>query len=133
MEWYPLKNEVSSFVGERSALLFAHAISSATDCLICSTFFRKILIERQENPDDLALNAKEERLVQLGRQIAKDPSGVSDQKFSELLEGYSDSQRVALVAFGAVMVATNIFNNVMGVDLDEYLMPFRGTNNGTES
>jgi hypothetical protein len=32
---------------------------------------------------------------------------------------------VALTAFGALMVATNVFNNALDVPLDEYLEPFR--------
>ena len=29
----------------------------------------------------------------------------------------------ALTAFGAIMVATNVFNNALEVELDEYLQP----------
>ena len=42
MQWYPLYEEVKKIVGERSAYLFAHAISQASDCPLCTTFFRKI-------------------------------------------------------------------------------------------
>jgi hypothetical protein len=31
----------------------------------------------------------------------------------------------ALTAFGAIMVATNVFNNALEVELDEYLHPYR--------
>jgi hypothetical protein len=31
----------------------------------------------------------------------------------------------ALTAFGALMVATNVFNNALHVELDEYLQPYR--------
>ena len=34
-------------------------------------------------------------------------------------------QIVALTAFGALMVATNVFNNALAVPLDEYLEPYR--------
>src|SRR5881397_1929045 len=43
MEWYALEREVVPFLGERRTQLFAHATSSQTDCLFCSTFFRRIL------------------------------------------------------------------------------------------
>jgi hypothetical protein len=33
---------------------------------------------------------------------------------------------VALTAFGGLMVATNLFNNALRVDLDDYLQPYRG-------
>ena len=32
---------------------------------------------------------------------------------------------MALTAFGALMVATNVFNNALRVDLDDYLEPYR--------
>jgi hypothetical protein len=44
MEWYPLRDTVQPFLGERLTTLYAHAISAETDCLICSTFFRRMLI-----------------------------------------------------------------------------------------
>jgi hypothetical protein len=34
----------------------------------------------------------------------------------------------ALTAFGGLMVATNLFNNALRVDLDDYLQPYRGEN-----
>ena len=51
-EWYPLHDTVVPFLGERLTTLFSHAISTETDCLICSTFFRRLLIDAGENPDD---------------------------------------------------------------------------------
>ena len=54
MTWYDLRDEVVAFLGERATLLFAHAISTGTDCLICSTFFRRLLIDAGDNPDDPA-------------------------------------------------------------------------------
>src|SRR5215467_953328 len=56
MLWYDLYAEVSGFLGKRSATLFAHAISSQTDCLICSTFFRRWLSDAGEDPDALSLD-----------------------------------------------------------------------------
>src|SRR5262245_24099834 len=53
MEWYTLRDEVIPFLGKRRADLFSHAISAQTDCLICSTFFRRILIDNGEDPERL--------------------------------------------------------------------------------
>jgi len=36
----------------------------------------------------------------------------------------SDEQIVVLTAFGSLMLATNVFNDALRVDLDEYLKPF---------
>jgi alkylhydroperoxidase family enzyme len=125
MTWYPLRDEVAQFLGDRATYLFAHAISVANDCLICSTFFRRIFIENGENPDDLVLGELDETLIAFGRALTRDAHGVSDQLYGELRKHCSDAQIVTLTAFGAIMIATNIFNDALRVDLDEVLYEFR--------
>ncbi|MEQ1876839.1 MAG: hypothetical protein ABL958_09340 [Bdellovibrionia bacterium] len=125
MTWYDLRDEVSPFLGVRLTNLFAHAVSAETDCLICSTFFRKILIEDGENPDKLELDEREQLVVEFGRQLVKERNRVSEDLYSKLGKSFTPKQIVALTAFGAMMIATNIFNNVLQVELDEYLVPFR--------
>jgi alkylhydroperoxidase family enzyme len=125
MEWYPLRDAVQPFLGERLTHLFAHAVSTETDCLICSTFFRRLLIQSGQNPDALELGERERLVVDYGRQLGKDAHGVSDAMFADLARAFTREQIVALTAFGAVMLATNVFNNALRVDLDGYLEPFR--------
>ena len=125
MEWYPLRDTIRPFLGDRATTIFAHAISDETDCLICSTFFRRILVDAGENPDTLELNSDESLLVDFGRQLARDPKGVSDDLYSRLAARYSPEQIVALTAFGVIMLATNWFNDALRVDLDAYLDPYR--------
>src|SRR4051812_42377614 len=126
MTWYDLRDEVSPFLGERATLLFAHAISTETDCLICSTFFRRLLIEAGDDPDALRLDPREALVVEYGRQLARDPNRVSDPLFDRLRTRFTEDELVALTAFGGLMVATNLFNNALRIDLDEYLWPYRG-------
>jgi alkylhydroperoxidase family enzyme len=125
MEWYPLRDAVQPFLGERLTTLFAHAISSETDCLICSTFFRRILIEVGENPDRLQLDERETAVVDFGRRLAVSPFTVPDDVYARAARFFTPEQMVSLTAFGALMVATNVFNNALEVDLDEYLQPYR--------
>src|SRR5215212_7057742 len=56
MEWYPLYNEIKKILGERLSPLFAWSISEAADCPLCSTYFRKIIIESGEDPAALQMN-----------------------------------------------------------------------------
>jgi alkylhydroperoxidase family enzyme len=112
MQWYP-------------TMLFVYAISAATDCLICSTFFRRLLIDAGENPDDLKMNDREQVVVDFARQLVRDPNQVSDELYARLGQQFSPPQIVALTAFGAMMIATNVFNNALRIDLDEYLQPYR--------
>ncbi len=109
MTWYDLRDAVQPFLGDRLTTLFAHAVSSETDCLICSTFFRRILIDSGEDPDALAIT----------------PHRVPDAVYDPVSGYFGDEQMVALTAFGALMVATNVINNALGVPLDDYLQPYR--------
>jgi len=127
MQWYPLYDTVVGFLGQRSTTVYVHAISSETDCLICSTFFRRWLSEQGDDPDRLSLNDQEQTLVDFGRQLATNANRVSDELFARLAQWLSPEQIVALTAFGGMMIATNVFNNAMRVDLDGYLQPFRKT------
>jgi alkylhydroperoxidase family enzyme len=133
MTWYDLREEVASFLGERATVLFAHSISVGTDCLICSTFFRRLLIDAGDDPDDLRLDERERLVVEYGRQLARVSDSVGDALFDRLAGAYNADQIVSLTAFGGLMVATNLFNNALQVDLDEYLWSYRKGKGAEES
>ena len=125
MQWYPLRDTVQPILGERLTTLLAHAISAETDCLICSTFFRRMLIQTGENPDRLRLDERETAVLEFGRALSVSPFRVPDEIYHRLNSYFNPSQIVAITAFGAMMVATNVVNNALEVDLDEYLQPYR--------
>ena len=125
MEWYPLFDTIKGFVGERLAIIFAHAISVESDCLICTTFMRRILIDWGESPDELNLDGKGQSLIAFGRAIVQPGNRVSDAIYRAVEQYFDSEQIVALTAFAGLMVATNIVNNVLKVDLDEYLYAYR--------
>lgn len=125
MTWYPLHDVVRGFLGERATLIFVLSISEQSDCLVCSTYFRRHLIDSGENPDRLALDAREEDLAEFGRQLARDSKAVEEAVISRLASFLAPDQIVTLTAFGAMMLATNVFINVLDVDLDEYLHAYR--------
>ena len=124
LTWYPLFDRIAAFLGERRAQLLAHAISDRNDCLICSTFFRRILIDAGEDPGALRLDDEDELIVELGRALADDPH-IGDELYGQLAERYDERRIVELIGFGAIMVATNVFNDALGVPLDDYLQPYR--------
>ena len=125
MTWYDLRDTVRPFLGERLTTLFAHAVSAETDCLICSTFFRRVLIDSGEDPDALVLSGDDAAVVAFGRALAVTPHRVPDSVMAPIRARFTDAQLVALTAFGALMVATNVVNNVLDVPLDGYLEPYR--------
>ena len=125
MTWYDLRDTVQPFLGERLTDLFSHAISAGTDCLICSTYFRRALTEAGEDPDGLELDEREQIVIEFGQCLAQPFARVPDDLFARLATLFDDEQIVALTAFGAMMVATNVFNNALEVDLDDYLRSYR--------
>jgi hypothetical protein len=124
MQWYPLYHAVIGIVGERMAYLFAHAISEASNCPLCTTFFRKIIIQNGERPEDLHLTETEQQLLDFGAAIAQHRGEVQGVLYSPIRQQFSDAQIVVLVAFAGQMIATNLFNNVLEVEIDEYLTPY---------
>ena len=125
MEFYPLASVVAPFLGARPTNVFLHAISAETDCLVCSTYFRRHLIDAGDDPDDLDLSEREKLLIEFGRSLSAQRSRVSDAVYARLSAEFTAEEIVALTAFGAMMVATNVFNNALDVDLDEYLEGYR--------
>jgi len=125
MEWYPLRDETLKFISERELNLFAHSISTQNNCLVCSTFFRKILIDSGENPDKPFLSKKEELLLEFGGHCVVNSTEISDELFDGLKAYFSEKQIVVLTAFAALMIATNLINSVLKVELDDYLLSYK--------
>lgn len=125
MEWYTLRDELVPFIGERAVSLFSYAISDANDCLVCSVFFRRILIDNGEDPDDPQVTEAEQLLIDWGRLIAKQPDAIPAEVYERLEATFNPQLRVLLVAFAGQMIATNLFNMVGRVPLDEVLYDYR--------
>jgi len=125
MQWYPLFERVKEFLGERLAIIFAHAISAESHCLICTTFMRRILIKWGENPNELNLDERGNVLVEFGQALAGRGNRVPDSLYKRVASFFTPEEIVELTAFASLMVATNIINNALEVDLDEYLYDYR--------
>ena len=125
MQWYPLYTEVEKILGKRMASLYAHSISCAADCPLCSTFFRKIIIDSGESPEKLELSETEKDVLNFGSAITKHKGNIADHLYNKVAINYKDNEMVILVAFAGIMIATNVFNNVIETEIDEYLSAYR--------
>ena len=125
MQWYPLYSEVEKILGKRMASLYAHSISCAADCPLCSTFFRKIIIDSGENPDKLELTETQANVLNFGSGIAKHNGNIADDLYNAVAGNYNENEMVVLTAFAGIMIATNVFNNVIETEIDEYLSGYR--------
>ncbi len=125
LEWYTLFDRVKPALGERLAILFCHAISRENACTLCTTFMRRAIIKGGEDPDHLALDEREQAVVDFGRQLAADANRVSDALYARLAAHFTPAEIVDLTVFGALMIVNNVFNSALQVDLDESLDAYR--------
>lgn len=125
MQWYVLRDELAPFIGERAVALFSYAISDENDCLVCSVFFRRILIDNGEDPDNPQVTEVEQLLIDWGRLIARSPADIPADLYARIEAAFNPQLRVLLVAFAGQMIATNLFTIVGKVPLDELLYEYR--------
>ena len=124
MQWYPLYREVEKIIGRRLAYLYAYSISYASDCPLCSTFFRKIIIEAGEKPEALELTPSEQKIIDFGSSIAKHHGNIADHVYDAVASHFNKAEMTLLIAFAGQMIATNVFNNVVETNIDEYLFDY---------
>lgn len=124
MQWYVLYDEIKKILGNRMASLFAYSISSASDCPLCTTFFRKIIVDNGEDPASLELTTREQKLLAFGSEISINRGHLKDETFNSLSSMFKTDELVTLIAFAGQMIATNIFSNVTQTDIDEYLLDY---------
>ena len=117
MTWYPLRDALIPFIGERGTIIVSHAISTTNECLICSLYFRRALAARGDDPAATPLSPEEEDLAEFGRGIAA--RGAADEGVTaRIRDRIGEEGLVLLVSFAGLMVATNIVNEALSVDPD---------------
>ncbi|NLK95305.1 MAG: hypothetical protein GX275_08980 [Clostridiales bacterium] len=124
MEWFPLEKTVEKFLGERAVNFFCYAISTENDCLICGRFFKKILDDLNIDFEHFDFTEEEKILIDYGRAIVKDANNVPAEIFEKLKAHWNEEQIVAITAFATIMIATNLINKTLDVELDDYLVPY---------
>ena len=123
MAWYTSWKRLVEVIGEKDAVLYAHAISTTNSCKLCSLFFISDVKGLGLDPANLVYDEKEALLAKLGESIVKDPTSVSDELFADLKKHFNDQELVVIVGFAGQMIATNNFNSVFQIDVDKRLLP----------
>lgn len=123
MQWFPLHDEVVKIIGKRGVSIFCHSISSENECLLCSLYFRKELKEQGISPEKFELSKKEELLVDFGRSIVRNSNQISDDFFDQLKKHFTEEEIVSLVGFAVIMIATNLVNTTLAIEVDDNIKP----------
>lgn len=125
MGWYTSWERLVEVIGLQAATIYAHSVSTTNGCQLCSLFFISDLKALGLDPFDLHLTEQEQLLTELGEQIVKNPTAVSDELIDSLKKFYGDAELVVIVGFAAQMIATNNFNSVLKIDVDKRLVPIK--------
>lgn len=124
MQWYRLYENIKGILGARLAYLYAYTVSKGSNCPLCTTFFRKIIIDNGESPDTLQFSDQEQLLMDFGSAIAEHQGRIDQQLFDRVSQLYPTAALVDLIAFAGQMIATNVFSNVIETDIDHYLFSY---------
>ncbi|MBR1584928.1 MAG: hypothetical protein IJ662_05250 [Clostridia bacterium] len=117
---YAVDRELARLVGQRAADFFEYAISLENDCLVCSTYFGKLLRKYGITDfDAFSFTQEEELLIAYGRAIAKNPKQVPEDLFQQLLARFGEETLVVLTTMGVFMIANNYFNDILQVESEQ--------------
>ena len=116
VESYALDRELQRLIGKRAADFFEYAISLENDCLVCSTYFGKLLRDNGIDFETFAFTDREQLLIDYGRAMAKDPKGVPDELFEKLKAEFTEEELVVITTMGVFMIAKNYFYDILQVE-----------------
>ena len=114
---YAVDRELQRLVGKRAADFFEYAISVENDCIVCTTYFGKLLRSMGiEDFEHFAFTPEEELMIEYGRAIAKDPKRIPDKLFERLRAAFDEETLVVMTTMAVFMIANNVFNDALQVE-----------------
>lgn len=122
---YNLQEELEKYLDKRTVVIFGYAISSNDDCIICSNYFKKILIDNGIDYNTFEFSDDELLLIQFAKEFVESKAHVSDGVLDKLGKRFDEKQLVEITSFAALLVANNYFNNALRVELDDYLLEYQ--------
>ena len=123
---YAMSAEMKRFTGHRAANIFQYAISLENDCLVCSTYYRRLMKSFGiEDLSEAVFTEEEELLIAYARAIARDHKHIPENLLNQLLERYGEEGVVVITTMGMFMIGNNYFNDILGVQ-SEFLIPAEG-------
>lgn len=130
---YDLDDDLQRLIGKLDADLFEYAVSVSNECIVCTTYFSKLLREEHHiDPNDFKLTHREDLLMKYAQKLGHSPKSITDDEFNALKQEFLDHGdkdgnpvdeekaeeiMVTLTAMGAMMTANNIVNDALKVDL----------------
>ena len=114
---YAVDRELQRLVGKRAADLFEYAISVQNECVVCTTYFAKLLRSMGiTDLNDFDFTPAEELMIEYGRAVARDPKHIPDELFARLKAAFDDETIVVMTTMAVFMIANNTFNDALQVE-----------------
>ena len=114
---YAVDKELQRLVGKQAADFFEYAISVQNDCIVCTTYFSKLLRSMGiEDFEHFAFTPEEELMIEYGRAIAKSPKQIPEELFERLRSAFDEETIVVMTTMAVFMIANNIFNDALQVE-----------------
>ena len=114
---YAVDRELQRLVGKRAADFFEYAISVENDCIVCTTYFGKLLRSMGiEDFEQFAFTPEEELMIEYGRAIAKNPKEIPEELFERLRAVFDEETLVVMTTMAVFMIANNVFNDALQVE-----------------
>ncbi len=114
---YAVDRELQRLVGKRAADLFEYAISVQNDCIVCTTYFGKLLRNMGITDfDSFDFTPEETLMIEYGRAVARNPKQIPDELFARLKAVFDDETIVVMTTMAVFMIANNIFNDALQVE-----------------
>ncbi len=130
---YALDDDLQKLIGKLDGDLFEYAVSVSNDCLVCTTYFSRLLREEHGiDPNTFELSHRQELLMRFAQKAGHAPKEITDEEFLELKNEFlehgdgngnpvseekAEEIMVVLTAMAAMMVANNYVNEILHVDL----------------
>ncbi|MBO6004550.1 MAG: hypothetical protein J6Q00_03130 [Verrucomicrobia bacterium] len=114
---YAVDRELQRLVGKRAADFFEYAISVENDCIVCTTYFGKLLRSMGiEDFEHFAFTPEEELMIEYGRAIAKNPKRIPEELFERLHAVFDEETIVVMTTMAVFMIANNVFNDALQIE-----------------
>ncbi|MBR1523767.1 MAG: hypothetical protein IJ641_04855 [Lachnospiraceae bacterium] len=113
---YDLDDDLQRLIGKLDGDIFEYAISEQNECLVCTTYFSRLLREEHGiDPRDFKFSPRQELLIEYARQLAKNPKEISDGLFDRMKNEFDNETIVAITTMGVMMIAMNYFNEALKI------------------
>jgi hypothetical protein len=107
-EWADLHESLLPFLGERAVGLFSYAIFDASGAAQAAATLKSQLTVLGNDVDAPEVTETERLLIDWGRAVALDPSGVAEEWGTRFERAFTPALRHILVRYAALTIATAV-------------------------